>query len=438
MNPLRIFFATLILMLFMIRPTFAASTIEITGERATSSYWITPDGDQLLLTPAQIRHLNYHMRTRDPYAESLRRMPPQLSANAVQNKLNRSSKDNDYIVNAPVKVQYAVTVRRTNVRQLPQPWDGDKYDGLQGTALDPAEAVAVLIPSRDEKFFFCQTRNYFGWIDRNDLAFTDQVTWLSYAAPKDFLVVVDHKKTVDVKGSKLLFQMGALIPLMQVSLEEVPEPEDNSGLDFTGAMVSIGIPAFPRPITNHVENTAWIARLPISVNGRLKEVYITIADDDSINHGWLPCTQNNFVRQAFKFLGDEYGWGGLNNSVDCSAFVNDVYRSMGIQIPRDADKQEGSMPIFAVFNNVDTHERYEIVKRAPLGSLLFKRGHVMMYLGQDKRGTPLVIHSVSSYVKNGEKIFIRKVIVSDLRYQGKAGVETIDQLTGIASVPNGG
>ncbi|MBQ9479702.1 MAG: C40 family peptidase, partial [Selenomonadaceae bacterium] len=202
--------------------------------------------------------------------------------------------------------------------------------------------------------------------------------------------------------------------------------------------VSIGIPAFPRPITNHVENTGWIARLPIAVNGRLKEVYVTIPDDKSINHGWLPCTQNNFVKQAFKFLGDEYGWGGLNDSVDCSSFVGDVYRSMGIQLPRDSNWQEAVMPIVSVFNDVGTAMRYDIVKRAPIGSLLFKRGHVMMYLGQDKSGTPLVIHSASSYVRNGEKIFIRKVIVSDLRYQGTAGVETIDQLTGIAAVTNGG
>ena len=435
---MRIFFFVLLLMFMLSRPTFAAPSIEITDDRASPAYWLKPDGDQVLVEPSKIRQFNYHVRIRDPYSSSLRRLPPQLSASAVQARLDLASKDNDYKVTEPVKVQHAVAVRRTNVRAQPQPWNGDNYDDLQGTALDPAEAVAVLIPSRDGKFFFCQTRNYVGWIDRNDLAFTDQVTWLSYVAPKDFLVVVDNKKTVDVKGSKLLFQMGAVIPLMQVSLDDVPEPEDYSGIDFTGAMVSIGIPAFPRPITNHVENTGWIARLPIAVNGRLKEVYVTVPDDDSINHGWLPCTQNNFVKQAFKFLGDEYGWGGLNDSVDCSAFVGDVYRSMGFQLPRDANWQEAVMPIVSVFNDVGTAMRYDIVKRAPIGSLLFKRGHVMMYLGQDKSGTPLVIHSASSYVRNGEKIFIRKVIVSDLRYQGTAGVETIDQLTGIAAVTNGG
>ena len=111
---------------------------------------------------------------------------------------------------------------------------------------------------------------------------------------------------------------------------------------------------------------------------------------------------------------------------------------MGIELPRDTGNQESVMPIVSVFNDVSSYMRQDIVKRAPVGALLFKRGHVMMKLGQDKNGTPLVIHAASSYVALGEKFYIRKVIVSDLHYRGVATTETIDQLTTISFVANGG
>ena len=182
----------------------------------------------------------------------------------------------------------------------------------------------------------------------------------------------------------------------------------------------------------NAQDDIWIARLPVSVNGQLKEVKFNIAmTDDSFIKGFLTCTENNFIRQAFKFLGDEYGWGGLNDSVDCSAFVQDVYRSMGINIPRDTGNQRDCMPLWAVFNNVSNAERWDIVSRAPIGAMLHKPGHVMMKLGNDADGKPLIIHAASSYLDDDSgKVYIRKVIVSDLHYRGGAA-ETIDALTDI-------
>jgi len=134
-----------------------------------------------------------------------------------------------------------------------------------------------------------------------------------------------------------------------------------------------------------------------------------------------------------KFLGDEYGWGGMDDSVDCSSYTADIYRSMGIELPRDADQQEIAMPKSLKFEGLDTAQRFAKVKEAPVGALLFKPGHVMMYLGQDAKGNPLVIHSASSYFtfNKGEKQkhYIRKILVSDLHYQNGKAVETIDGLT---------
>ena len=52
----------------------------------------------------------------------------------------------------------------------------------------------------------------------------------------------------------------------------------------------------------------------------------------------------------------------------------------------------------------------------------------MIYLGTEK-GEPYVIHSSSSYYKDGRKIYVRRVLVSDLemdrRKNGKSFLENL-------------
>ena len=394
-------FLILILVLLLMPAACSAATIEISDSRATPEYWINrnSNGDEILLTADKIANLNAQILNKDKLAVDLSNFPKMMSADKVNDLIKSSESDlytDEHRVSGDVKVRYAVTTQRSNIRLLPKAWDGDNYDDLQSTAIDPAEAVAVLCDSPDDLFAFVQSRNYTGWIAKADLAFTDRKTWLSYVNPQDFLVVIDNKKTIEVGGNSLLFQMGAIIPIADTKAQDT-----------------------------------WSVRLPISVGGKLKEVKVNIAKNDTtVNKGFLPCTENNFIKQAFKFLGDEYGWGGLNDSVDCSAFVQDIHRSMGINIPRDTGPQSKCLPIWAVFNDVTNAERWDIVSRAPVGSLLHKRGHIMMKLGNDDDGRPLIIHAASSYIDGDDKIYIRKVIVSDLHYRGGTQ-ETIDALTDI-------
>ena len=70
----------------------------------------------------------------------------------------------------------------------------------------------------------------------------------------------------------------------------------------------------------------------------------------------------------------------------------------------------------------------------PPGALLFRPGHVMLYLGRDMGDTPLVIHDISSYYEDGEKKYIRQVVVSTLAFQNESGTAAIDTLTAIGLI----
>lgn len=388
----------LTLMMVMMMSMCSAYSIEITGEKATADYWLlkNPMGNNILMNPAQIASFNEQIRMKDKFATDLKNYPSTLSATKVNELIKLGEYKlykGNHNVQSDVKVRYAVTIARGNIRLQPTEWNGDNYDNAQGTAIDPAEAVAVI--SELGNYVFVQSRNYVGWLNKKSIAFTDRNSWLQYVQPEKFLVVTANKTRMTVIDRSIMFQMGAIIPLIEK------------------------------------DSTFFHVLIPDVENGKLINRRIKI-DKYSLdfNEGFLPCTENNFINQGFSFLGDEYGWGGLNDSVDCSSFVQNVYRTMGLEIPRDADRQEACMAIWAVFNNVTTAERFDIVSRAPIGSLLFKPGHVMMKIGNDVE--PIVIHSASSYFNNGQKIYIRKVLVSDLHYKNYSGVETINGLTGIA------
>lgn len=426
-------------MMFSPVPAFAADTIAITDQRATPSYWTkhTINGDKVLLPQQEISTLNRTIREKSKTLVDLAAYNIHQSAAAVKEMILAAQQDyrgeetpgEAYDANGKqvptahfkqvkancnlegltgnITGQYALVTERTNMRLLPTAdnYFDDvtclHYDSMQATALDPGEPVIILHKSKDGIFAFCQARHYTGWVSLSALAITDRKHWQRYVNPKDFLVVTANKKVVSVGGTcTVLFQMGSVIPLASNKLQA---------------------------------HDTWLAYVPVAVNGALSEATVKITNDDSVHKGFLPCTQNNFIRQSMKFLGDEYGWGGMDDSVDCSAFTADIYRSMGIELPRDADQQELAMPQNLKFEGLNTAQRFAKVKEAPVGALLFNPGHVMIYLGQDAKGNPLVIHSASSYFTfdkgKKQKHYIRKILVSDLHYQNGKAVETIDGLT---------
>ena len=121
--------------------------------------------------------------------------------------------------------------------------------------------------------------------------------------------------------------------------------------------------------------------------------------------------------------------------MDCSSFAADIYRTVGIELPRDADGQEAVMSPQWHFEGKSGPERYAILQAVPPGSLLFLPGHVMMYLGMDDDGAPLVIHALSrrlSFSPEGQFLSgepVRRVVVSGLSLPCASGHTFFEELT---------
>lgn len=422
----------------------------VTKEMQKAGFWIEklPLSDQVLLDKNDISGLNKQIINKLPETVyDLTDYPASLSG-AELNKLldgipipeedrylNGQKVDRDYYNKlkeqmnfANVKdvnnVLYALTVKRTNIRTFPtndvslsEPNDWE-FDLFQETAVEPAEPVIVLHISTDGLWYFVQIYNYSGWMPASDAALADsKANWLEYVNMKRFLVVTGSKIKLssDIYQpaiSELEFGMGTKLPLVE-------EPDR------------------PKTVDNQSVAGNYVVEIPVRTkDGGLKIAQALVPWVSDVSEGYLPYTRANIIKQAFKMLGERYGWGGSFNGRDCSAFVMDIYKCFGLRLPRNGDQQEKSAGKNVLFGSLDTKQRYRLIDGLFPGAVLFTPTHVMLYLGKHNGGY-YIIHDVTSLgdasVKNDDgtlgRLTLNEVAVTDLSIPRRNGKLLIDSLT---------
>ena len=381
------------------------------------SAWTTAQGNTVLATPERIKAMNAQM-DKAIFGDSIQDLGATISGDKLTAYVNAFTMDEDqYVQGAPLShsfaqqlvsdakaniqsnntVKYGVVVDRVDLRSFPtlqRAFDSAsdrEFDNWQETAVDPSTPVRVYHTNPQGNFIFVRTPHYRGWVPRNKVAITDARTWQTYANPASPAVVTGKLLSFKAGTDTQLYQMGTAIPTKDGNL--LLPTRDHKG---------------------------YLQIVPVKANYG--------AD---LHQGYLPYTTNNTIQMAFKHLGAPYGWGGMHNSVDCSAFVQDVYKTMGIQLPRNGDEQAQSFPGKS-FYGMNHQQKLDYIKTAAPGSLLFTPYHVMMLLGNYK-GTPYMIHSLASYgVNTGDGVVknrIMQVVVSKVDLMAGSGTPLVDQMT---------
>ena len=103
----------------------------------------------------------------------------------------------------------------------------------------------------------------------------------------------------------------------------------------------------------------------------------------------------NAARIANEMIGEPYGWGGLYGRRDCSSMTRDFFAVFGIWLPRHSEDQVREAGSFIDLSGLspDQKEKTIIEKGIPYLSLLWRKGHVMLYIGQ-KDGQALIFHNI--------------------------------------------
>ena len=421
---LRRFLCLCLLCLCCVAVPVNAAGITNFSKLVTADYWIenNTDEDTIILDAKGIARLNAEVREKTPAVYDLENYPATIKGRNLKgmltnfealeedlylrgNKVSDNYKNilrnlvNSKAVTHDVAVKYAVVVKRANLRNLPTGEAlyyfaaDNNFDALQETALDPCEPVIVLHASDNEQFNYVQAANYRGWISVYDIAYTDRETWLQFLKPKKFAVVVGKSIKLKTWNENVEYQLGSRIPI------------------------------------NSEDDKSYVLNVPgRNKNGSLEKIKVKVAKNASLNEGYLPYTSNNLIRSAFKFYGEPYGWGGLKSSVDCSSLVYNVYRTVGVYLPRNADEQEASAGLHIDLSKLDDAGKLSAIKGLPIGACLYMDGHCMIYIGKSN-DIPYVLHALGSYYLDGKSVNTMRVVVSDMTLQRHNGRTLLSDLT---------
>ncbi|MGM0602631.1 MAG: SH3 domain-containing protein [Bacillota bacterium] len=292
-----------------------------------------------------------------------------------------------------VNLKYGLTVRRSSIRAFPTDMifarspEKTDVDLMQLTAVSPAEPLLILHESRDKRWLYVQTKIYSGWIKKENTAAADNAEIIEEYLKKPYLVVL---------GSR-------------VRTEPDPFADDNEVIEFQmGDKIRLashekGKTLQEGNLHSQADTGSYAVLLPKrDKNGKLIFQKALLAYSADIKESFLPYTRANIIRQAFKMMGERYGWGGMFNRRDCSRFVLDIYRSFAVDLPRDAGVQEEYAAGRKIVFNGSIEERKEILQLIQPGDVIYMPGHVVIYLGEDK-GRHFIIHAGAGYaVKTAE------------------------------------
>ncbi|MGV8147169.1 MAG: C40 family peptidase [Alkaliphilus sp.] len=241
----------------------------------------------------------------------------------------------------------------------------------KSSTVDEALFGMVVKLKRKEKneWFYVKTHyNYEGYIHSKDLLFGDvkSLKWQKEAAYIVKHCIVDVMKKPDYKNYNIaVLTRGSYVKLTG---EEHPD---------------------------------WAEiQLPNSETGWIRKNFV--AERKTMDKTENECEiRNNLVNSALGYLGTQYRWGGKSPfGIDCSGLCSMAYMLNGILIFRDAELIVGEMKQI---------NREEMKK----GDLLYYKGHIAMYIGNDK-----VIHSSGS--KSG-------VVINSLNPKGEDYDDYLDK-----------
>lgn len=401
----------------------------VTDAQLSPGYWVArlPNADEVMLDSPTIVSLNETLMRTDTSMHDIRHLPaalPRAQVRAWMDLVSKrptrqlydadshalSSADIDAVlandaldaIDDTVTPRYGMAIRRAGLRShaterrvFSRPGDTD-IDRFQESTLFPGDPVVVVHTSHDGKWSFIVSPRYISWVRADDIAIGDAAQVFAHVDATPFRVITGAKpRTVFTPEapavSETQLDMGTRVPL------DTSLPPD-------------------APVNGQSPYTSWVLSLPVrNAQGALAFHPALLPRQDDSSDDYLPLTRANIVRQAFRFLGERYGWGHAFNGRDCSGFVSDVYRSMGVQMPRNTGDQANS-PAFdrTAYSGKDSHEaRIQAAMAMEVGDLIYIPGHVMMVIGKVD-GQPYVIHDVGGISYRDANGAMRRIALNEV------------------------
>ncbi len=333
----------------------------------------------------------------------------------VAPELMRDILDNCALDTFPSRSETAIAIAPSHMRGLPTrlplfaTQDSFPFDVLQYPNVKLNEPLRVLHASKDGIWLYVESAYSAGWLKARDVALADRGfidAWMAFPQ----LVIVRDYATVAVGRWETGYRakIGTLLPLVMAG---------SGWWDVAVASAGEGRRA-----------VCTVARLPSGAAARFPLTfdpeYVAMIGD--------------------QFMGQPYGWGEMYGLRDCSATLRDFFLPFGIWLPRTAADQISSTGGHRALAGLTPQEKEEAIRRegVPFLTLYYKPGHIMLYVGTDRDGRPLVFHNAWAVRVQGatgeREHLIGKAVVTTLEPGKELGVAKgatlLEQGTAMATI----
>lgn len=295
------------------------------------------------------------------FGENKKRHPPSW-LKKLQNKASLKT--------FPNALFRGITTRNTNLRELPTNTphfhtpDGDSwawpFDNLQRSSAPANTPILVCHFSSDKSWALVETSFTYGWIPVEDLAFVDDEFIRTWESGRFAVIIRDQTSVLDEKGRFLVKgSVGHIFPLTAGTADQ------------------------------------WQVSVAVADRNRRAVIRQGFVPVDAAAAKPLIFNRVQAAKIANEMIGEPYGWGGLYGNRDCSSLTRDFFAVFGIWLPRHSEDQVKEVGTYIDLRGLRPEEKERIIKEKgiPYLSLLWRKGHVMLYIGA-KDGRALIFHNI--------------------------------------------
>ncbi len=278
-----------------------------------------------------------------------------------------------------VKIK-AVVVRDSDVRAVPtnKPYyrspKGYPFDRYQNSLIFQGTPVLITHFNTNKTYAHIQSSFVYGWIKVSDLAYMRDKDIELLTKLKDYVMPIKDKIPLytDYGNFYTNARVGELFPLIPQS-QKTPQKQKKQEEQ-------------PLKAYGFLRDTKGYATLQSVILDK-KDFFVFPKAFNGENMAYFINTM----------LGQKYGWGGLLGNRDCSAFTRDSFANFGILLPRNSYAQSRYANNYVDLSSMKAKEKEDyILKNAtPFGTLLYLKGHIMLYLGE-RDHQAIVAHSIWS------------------------------------------
>jgi hypothetical protein len=260
--------------------------------------------------------------------------------------------------------QRAIATDNALVRELPTldpsfydrrlAGEGYPFDNLQISAVRPGTPLYVLGVSIDGAWRYVQTPDVQGWVRSEAVGLVDQTfvtAWRTAAQHALGAVIAAGASVNDTQGAfRFEAPAGTLLPIVAAG----------------AGTVQVWVPARDADARAHIRTAL-------------------LSSDQIVPTPWS-ATPRHLALLLKNLIGRPYGWGNTGFYNDCSSELQSIYAAFGVWLPRHSSTQMSAGRMTDLSDSTPA-ERLDYLMRhgAPLRTLIYIGGHVMLYLGNTSR-----------------------------------------------------